>query len=126
MERSFLPWAHQHVANVHLQDDDDSDNDPFHTACADSDDEEASFDTACEELSDNELFQSGGSFDDGDQETTPSYRIETIRERKIPKFQVQGFDYRVRVESFDRNLPFAQAVRNVHAIIESKMIFYVF
>ena len=124
MDWSFLPWAHQHVANVQLQDDSDSDDDSFHTACDDSDDD--SFVTAREELSDNELLQSGGSIDDGDQEPTPSYHVETIRERKIPKFQVQGFDYRVRVESFDRNIPFAQAVRNVHAIIESKMIFHVF
>ena len=99
----YTPWDEQHVGNFDIEIDMDGLDDELH------DD------------------QRGGSISDSDddQERSPSYTVETIRERKIAKFQVQGFDYRVRVNSFDRNIPFAQAVRAVHTIIEGKMIFYI-
>ena len=46
------------------------------------------------------------------------FTIELLKERKIVKFNVQGYEYRVRVDSLDRNLSFAHVVRTLHSIME--------
>jgi len=46
------------------------------------------------------------------------YTIELTKERKIAKFNVQGYDYKVRVDNFERNMSFDQAVQALHSIIE--------
>ena len=46
------------------------------------------------------------------------YHIERVRERTIAKFKVTGTDYKVRVDSFQRDVPFDHVVQALHGIIE--------
>ena len=55
------------------------------------------------------VHQSGGRL---------QYHIELVRERLIAKFKIKGSDYKVRVASFQRDVPFDQVVQVLHDVIE--------
>ena len=52
------------------------------------------------------------------------FAIEQIRERRIVKFNVQGYEYRVRVDSFQREMSFDQAVITLHGVLRGKKKLY--
>ena len=64
------------------------------------------------------------SGDSNDQEGSGNrFAIEQIRERRIVKFNVQGYDYRVRVDAFQREMSFDQAVIVLHSVLRGKLSF---
>ena len=50
-----------------------------------------------------------------------NFSIEQIRERRIVKFNVQGYEYRVRVNAFHREMSFDHAVRTLHTTLRGKI-----
>lgn len=60
--------------------------------------------------------------DDGNQYGGSRYQIELIRQRNIAKFNVQGYDYRVRVDPIDRDTTYNNAVQILHRMISGKYI----
>ena len=62
------------------------------------------------------------SFSDSDDDNqqdggNQNYTIHRVRERLIRKFDVYGYDYRVHVEAFDRDIDFTVAVQRLHGIL---------
>ena len=57
------------------------------------------------------------SLEDNNQFGGAQYQIELIRERNIVKFNVQGYEYRIKVEAIDRNITFDVAVQMLHGLI---------
>lgn len=78
-------------------------------------DSEANFSLEFEDLSDIEDSSLDDQIGDGN-----SYTIRQIQERHIRKFNVQGYDYQIHVDAFDRNLEFTGAVQLLHGIITGK------
>lgn len=60
--------------------------------------------------------QMGGGDDDDDAK----YHMELVRHRNIPKFSIQGFDYRVRVDAIDSSVTYATAVQILHSVLAGK------
>ena len=79
-------------------------------------DAEANFDLEFEDLPDisHSNDQLGG---------LKNYEIKLIRKRNIRKFNVQGYDYDVHVNAFDRNIEFTNAVQLLHSIISGVYCF---
>ena len=91
----FAPWGDQDIPNFDLGLDLDKLNDDG------------------PDLVDlNEIDQDGGAL---------TYTVEDVKQRKIAKFNVQGFEYKVRIQSMDRNMQFDHAVQAIHSIIEGKI-----
>ncbi len=55
----------------------------------------------------------GGDVDDDDAK----YHMELVRHRNIPKFNIQGFDYRVRVDAINSSVTYALAVQLLHSVL---------
>ena len=60
----------------------------------------------------NDSNQDGGAL---------TYTVEDVKQRRIAKFNVQGFEYKVRIQSMDKNMQFDHAVQAIHSIIEGKI-----
>ncbi len=75
--------------------------------------EEPNFDIDMD-LSFEESSQIGGGDDDA------KYHMELVRHRNIPKFNIQGFDYRVRVDAIDSSVTYAIAVQILHSVLACK------
>ena len=89
----------------------------------------SSWDISDDLFSDHEdMMSSDGEYDvdvqygyGQDQEVSDRYVIEEIRNRNIPKFNVQGHDYRLRVNSLNQGLSYDEAVVILHGIIHGEL-----
>ena len=71
--------------------------------------------TVEQEIEEEEIDQYGGG--------VGGYTIETIAQRNIPKFKVQGFEYRVTIAEMT-NLNYREAVQLLHHTLDRKYFFY--
>ena len=46
------------------------------------------------------------------------YELDLLRQRNIPKFNVQGFDYKLKIDLHDRNRPYSELLLTLHSVIE--------
>ena len=88
----------------------------------------SSWDISDDLFSDHEdMMQSDGENDMdvqdgyGHDQVSDRYVIEEIRNRNIPKFNVQGHDYRLRVNSLNQGLSYDEAVVVLHSIIQGEL-----
>lgn len=57
-----------------------------------------------------------------DEQNGNSYTIQLLRQRQIRKFNVQGSDFHVKVNGFDRKMDFSDAVQLLRNILTGKPI----
>ncbi len=48
------------------------------------------------------------------------YKIDLIKERKIRKFDIVGYDYKVKIDLVDSTVPFDILVQRLHTVLQGK------
>lgn len=84
----------------------------------DNDDEEM----IQEDDDEEDMEQDGGGGGDGSGGSGLPYTIETVSQRKIAKFNVQGYEYKVTIAEMN-NLNYLEAVQVLHNTLSGKKLF---
>lgn len=78
------------------------------------------FDLGLDSDFDMDVLHSDSDFDNDsmEQEGYAVYTLTQTTQRRIPKFNVYGWEYRLSVPALDRNLTYLQVVQMLHGLFE--------